>query len=1061
MKLSPLPFEVLGQVAPILSWVEGAHGSRLPESWNADAVPFAERERAWFLAELPAYSYDNVDDIVDGTRTRHGLAKPVALPTSVGGVRPSLSPPPGYDLLEAFGMLSRHFLVWNGAELCVRAGRMEELHELAIRMPVGHVVRHGHARALAQGLITQEGALELPELVTLLPTDSFGLRSVVRRGLSESHLHLTGVTSAEESWADNLLRTVSVPAGDPAEKRLLILNLFCGRLLALAVWASLEDDLGGLSLRPRRLLGLLDRVYFARSVHEMTVACQSFKREVDRATIGAGALDTASRAPSEGYAGRRDGTHHTRDGLLGRPCPKEHQFLLRWLAPSAFYRFGEGSKRSGTEDTKSRYRFVHQLHLAAHRRLVDLTPWSRRDARATNAGLESAQARDPKPAWRTHDGGGRIPPAQRDFLHQALFRYLVCRTHHWQRANQQGQTTGLRYFKEFYGSRQRRISSVSEIQQAELVFDRLRQWRGLRVLEGRVAPPRHAEDLAPWILAYARQKNRRIKKLGLVVHFKKEHEEVEDKSFSKRILGPALRIRWGRRRRMVREEGMGLYRMLRQPNPVTPFIVGIDACNLELATPPEVFAPVFRFLRELPIKLGADHRRYAPYSELDAAIRRLVARRRLGMTYHVGEDFRHLLSGLRAIDEVMRFLAPRPGDRLGHGTALALSPRDWLDHSGYQAVMPRLEWLDTLVWVHHFLGPGDDVVGELGIEDTIQRLSWQIYSESLAQVYDPLGLGPSGVGDARGAGRSRRPHREERLRGILDWDWSPLTLWDAWTLRQLDPYSVSIPELLRGKLALRAKRPRYTEATRRWHQIQERVRAELCPSIGSRNAFLLLALYWMDPTVRRQGDAIEVVDMQPNRKAWREVCTRVEDRLRTRVHEHELVVEVNPSSNRIIGPMARYRQHHVFRLTLDKDFRLQREVRVSVNTDNPAVCNTTLAHEYYLLGELLMADGVPEAEVAEWLEWLRQNGEDYNFVRRFEAPEDSPDMGHIVDWLSKVRPSVREGRTRAAKHKAFWDWSRNTRLRGHGFNTDAVAQSRRNLERVLALERELEQLRSQ
>ena len=52
--------------------------------------------------------------------------------------------------------------------------------------------------------------------------------------------------------------------------------------------------------------------------------------------------------------------------------------------------------------------------------------------------------------------------------------------------------------------------------------------------------------------------------------------------------------------------------------------------------------------------------------------------------------------------------------------------------------------------------------------------------------------------------------------------------------------------------------------------------------------------------------------------------------MKSRIYEQEMVVEVNPSSNRIIGPMDRYGQHHVFHLTLDDQHRLRRQVRVSV-----------------------------------------------------------------------------------------------------------------------------------
>ncbi len=1075
-----LPFQVLGQVGPVLAWVESEDDSRLPTAWNTESVPFAQRERSWLLHELPTYSYDNVQEIVTGTRSKHRGTNPAALPfRRPPRHRLSLSPPANYDLLQAFSQLNQYFFVWNGTEPCIREGRMEALHELAVRLPAGHIVRHGHAREISEGVLGFDDALELPELVTLLPSNSFGLRSVVRQGLSESHLHLKGVISAEETWADNLLRPVSARSArglSPAERRLLVLNRFAGGLLALAVWMSLTEADEKLDCEPQLLLSLLDQIYFARTPSEERQATTAFERAFHCAIFGAedcGAEDCGAedcraedcrtkdcrwerRLPA-GHASAEDCS--TRDrALINRPVPEDYRFLERWAAPTAFrlrtLRRGDTLPGSSPDGPRERYRFVCQLHLAAHLRLIQL-PKSR-----ISSG-EDAAAESPSGARR--EGETSTPPdLRRHFLHQALFRYLVCRTHFCQSAIQQGRTTGLRYFRQSYGSGQRQLSGLSEIQYAELVLKRLRKWRGLRVLEGRVAPPRQPQDLVPWILAYTRQEDRRLRKFGLVVHFKKEDESKEEHTFSGDVPSPVPRLRWGRRRRLIRDEGLRLYRLLQRRTPVTPFVVGIDACNLELATPPEVFAPVFRFIRDLPIPSGRGGRRYSPYCDLEPAIHRLVDKRRLGMTYHVGEDFRHLLSGLRAIYEVVEFLAPQPGDRLGHGTALALHPEDWLEHNGYQAVLPKLEWLDTLVWVHHFLGPGDNLVGELAIEDLIQRRSWEIYGRAVADRYDPLNLDSpdkQGSPDER-LGEERFGQQPmgggARRRGLLDWNWSPLTLWDAWTLRQLDPYCLDLRKLLvGGELEMKPCRG-FCEEDRRWHEVQKRVLPTLAQQVGSRNAYLLLAFYWMSPEVRKEGAKIISVDMQEQRTEWLELCRRVEERMKQRVHEKELVVEVNPSSNRIIGPMERYGQHHVFHLTLDDNRRLSRQVRVSINTDNPAVCNTSLAHEYYLLGEILIAEGVPEAEVVRWLEWLRSNGEEYNFVRRLKTPEEDPDMERLVTWLRGIRPTVREASTRREKLEAFWDWRRRTWLQDRGFSRQAIAADPGLLERLLALDRRRE-----
>jgi hypothetical protein len=201
-----------------------------------------------------------------------------------------------------------------------------------------------------------------------------------------------------------------------------------------------------------------------------------------------------------------------------------------------------------------------------------------------------------------------------------------------------------------------------------------------------------------------------------------------------------------------------------------------------------------------------------------------------------------------------------------------------------------------------------------------------------------------------------------------------------------------------------------------------------------------------------------VVDMQADGARWLELCHRVEERMKELIREQEMVVEVNPSSNRIIGPMARYDQSHLFQLTLDQNQRLSRSVRVSINTDNPAVCNTTLAHEHYLVGEILMKKGVPEAEVVQWLEWLRQNGEDYCFARQLPTAEKNPDMRALLNWLKRVRPGVLEASTRRAKYSACWDWQRRTWLRRRGFQPERIEAEPEILERILFLEHSLADL---
>ena len=78
-------------------------------------------------------------------------------------------------------------------------------------------------------------------------------------------------------------------------------------------------------------------------------------------------------------------------------------------------------------------------------------------------------------------------------------------------------------------------------------------------------------------------------------------------------------------------------------------ILGIDTANYEKNCGPENYGPSYRqFKKEVKSKIE------------------------LKFTYHAGEDFDSLCSGLRAIDEVLEFLRFKRGDRLGHALALGI-----------------------------------------------------------------------------------------------------------------------------------------------------------------------------------------------------------------------------------------------------------------------------------------------------------------------------------------------------------------------------------------------------
>lgn len=1017
----PLPLEVLGRLAPILSLTQGEgmprdRSSLLWQSVRSERQAGAStqigfREESWVGTRLQGVNRDTLRRVVE-----LGLPEDRRKPT--GPLTPELSGldrTDQYDLAETFRFLGRRYFRWEGRRLLIRADRMEELHQLARFFPVSQVVRSLHAAVLDEKILPFDDLLQLPVYLHSFDSGNRMLQALVRRGLAEGHMHLWGVSSSEEVWADHLLAPDRpMPEEGPNGRhlrhvsRLLLKALVLALLGESAARASMPRIAGllgvhGLYKLLDKLDGLLQAPTGEEREHELRSAERSMERRIDKFLRESSSRRLCSRVKDAGVLTRR-----------------EFSALHFLLAPDVYPLFQQGRTlpslarplEGPASELEGRARVLAWLHLVVHRRLLDplagryeaddlrqRRPWG-----GPGAGI-GARTRGDRQGRRFE----RASPISR-LLRAFFFRYLACETYHHQRASQPGDRLGLEQFRLFYDASQRYALSRDRGAEMGSVLRRLLDQERIQVLEGRVTPSARGDrTIRPWLVQYAerrlelsgRRRRRRDgrrrdgtrrgggrrdrragnprerdfpaardedDRFGLVVHFLKRKERPRPESEISRLFNVP---RHHEARRRVRREAMELYTLLREPDPVVPFIVGIDAANVEYSsTPPEVFAPAFNFLRSEPIGQRPDShfRRQLFYADhlLEAG-----ERHHLALTFHSGEDFVAPLSGLRAIDEAIEFLNMVPGDRLGHAIALGVDPTLWARAIGHQTLIPKQEFLDTLVWTRQILGPGHDLIGQLGIDDTIQALSSEIYQQK---------------------------------REI-----SPLTLHEAWLLRQFDPdllpdplLEAEVPErpvagaegldvadrwMQRASPELELRRDtNYTEEGERWWRaqqesleaMQERVepgrRRSNRPSVRAR---WLHNRYLYDEDVKRRGDEPLPLDLEPG-EPWDQVIRDVQARMQKKVHDRHLIVEVNPSSNVTIGPFETVSDLHLFQLAEEQD-----EVPVilaTVNTDDPGVFQTSLAHEYYLLGEAMLRRGDSESQVLEWLERLRRNGHDYSFL---------------------------------------------------------------------------------
>ncbi|HEX9734785.1 MAG TPA: hypothetical protein VGG06_22660 [Thermoanaerobaculia bacterium] len=121
-----------------------------------------------------------------------------------------------------------------------------------------------------------------------------------------------------------------------------------------------------------------------------------------------------------------------------------------------------------------------------------------------------------------------------------------------------------------------------------------------------------------------------------------------------------------------------------------------------------------------------------------------------------------------------------------------------------------------------------------------------------------------------------------------------------------------------------------------------------------------------------------------------------------RVHNKGLFIESNPTSNLIIGGFEAYTDLPVVRQGRAPGLAAGADVpalRVTINTDNPGIFDTTLRNEYVRVGKALLArpDGVDAVQVSEWLDRVRENGLAASFI-----PGDVPRGADFVRLLGKV-----------------------------------------------------------
>lgn len=372
---------------------------------------------------------------------------------------------------------------------------------------------------------------------------------------------------------------------------------------------------------------------------------------------------------------------------------------------------------------------------------------------------------------------------------------------------------------------------------------------------------------------------------------------------------------------------------------------GIDLCTDEAGVPVWVMAPLVRWVREAGKQAAFHLKRRGEFAIPP-----------LRTSVHAGEDFVHLMAGLRRIDNTVTYLRLEEGDRLGHALALGIDPSNWCGGAG-RVVQTREERLFDLVWEWSCYAKHNvDVASKrlAYVRTEIVRLARCIF-----EVDSKLSCAP------------------EDLIAFVDHLHTERALQDA-----------GFPD--QPRLRLRNNRSDINQNSRIEDEPQWR---------------RMLEAYLRNTNVWQNGRVLETIDLR-NLKHESAALAELQSSLQRRIGKLCLTIEINPSSNLLIGDLIDFKKHPLWRMRPVTAADHCSPLAVCIGSDNPITFATTLPHEYQLLFDALVLGEETHEVAIKWIDAVRETGMQSRFtlapdVARFSRNLRVP---NLLGWQRPMSP---------------------------------------------------------
>ena len=547
------------------------------------------------------------------------------------------------------------------------------------------------------------------------------------------------------------------------------------------------------------------------------------------------------------------------------------------------------------------------------------------------------------------------------YFSKLFFQYIRIKNEVYQNKVQGNLIKGLRHFKDYFNRAKlyRKVSNnkskysyknaLTEEEYWRLLIESQLQNENLHKLELRAGIINDSDEnirnfivdtLKNFLQAYVNvleniknDKYRdKIPQVGLVFHLSKMIDVRQPEKCWVNYLDKTSdenELHFGQHRKIYQRQVNALNHIREQYPQLSEFIVGLDAASSENDTEPWVFAPIY------------DNARCSKNKLLDNNLRIKT----LGFTFHAGEDFRHILTGLRRVDEVITHFKFHAGDRIGHAISLGLDIEKWM-RNNQVVVLPRMEYLENMLWVWGLYKDGfyDKSFDITYLEIEIMKTAKKIYG---------------------------------KIEGI-----SIYLLWDAYVskFKEFKPNKSLVNDKEKENCSLFCM---YGKSTEVWNE--EKLRhVQHCKC-------------YLDRMIEPIQVKVNLDQVNMIKQIQKIVCSKVS--------REAIIIETNPSSNIVIGEVESLFEHYIYSLNkrgLSDTADTESSIMVSINSDNPFVCNTNISNEFSYIFYALQEKGHSRERILEWIDKVRQYGIDSSFIENRRIDNLNDYIEELKDLINKI-----------------------------------------------------------